>query len=91
MQYKYIPQVPNKKYPALSIVILKCNRVEKNFFQYYIVVTAMEGCMPKISQHWENAIIIQANVREFRAVENFSYPQVQSCFIMYCVTGGGKI
>ena len=47
--------------------------------------------MPDISEYWRNAIIIQANRKEFDPGENFHYPQVQSCFLTHCVTGTGTI
>ena len=47
--------------------------------------------MTDISKYWKNAIIIQALYREFRAGENYHYPQVQSCYIAFCLTGHGKI
>lgn len=47
--------------------------------------------MQEISKYWKNSIIIQAEHRDFRGYETFRYPQVQSCFILHCMSGSGRI
>lgn len=47
--------------------------------------------MEKKQDCWRNAILIQADFHEFRPGENYHYPQVQSCYLSYFLTGRGTV
>lgn len=41
------------------------------------------------SNYWPNAIVMQADIKDFSASETYSYPCVQSRFLVWCRTGKG--
>ena len=47
--------------------------------------------MEEREPHWRNAIVIQANSKEFQPWETYHYAQVQSCFLVCCISGKGRI